>query len=403
MTITLLSALTLLFSCASGEPVTLEQLTADLCRHDVIFLGEEHDNTEGHKMQLQIIRSLHEAGKDVVVSMEMFERDVQGVLDDYLLGRIDEETFLSHSRPWPNYKRHYRPIIEFAKAHGMDVIAANAPRRSARKVAQGGVDPSAHVARSTTSPRNQYWLLFKEAMKEHPGEVSDKAMMNMYAAQCIKDDTMAEAIVDYMNSRPHRKPLIVHICGKFHSDHGLGTHARVVQRSPLTKTCVITMEAFEEKPEEALLTGRKQGHYLIAVPVEPKKKKKKAGDEKEAGEAVAEEEPIPEEPVEEEPVLEEPIEEEGEELLPAGLGIMPDYASEEPGVLVSGVSEGGAAEKAGIKEDDLIIKIGKESIESLEDYMAVMSDLFAGQKVKITLERGDDELVLSVTLSARRR
>ncbi len=384
MQIALLSALNLIFSCATGQPISLEELTADLSRQDVVFLGEEHDNTQGHKMQLAIVESLHKKRPDMVISMEMFERDVQGVLNDYLLGRIDEETFLRHSRPWPNYKRHYRPIVEYARKHGLDVLAANAPRRSARKVAQGGGDLSAHIARSTTAPKNQYWLLFKEAMKDHPGEMPEAALHSMYAAQCLKDDTMAESIVDYMTSRPHRRPLIVHLCGKFHSDLGLGTHARVLQRWPLTQTSVVSMESFEESAEAALKTAKKRGHYLIAVPKEP-------GKESQAT-AGANQPRKKEEPVEEE-----------RELLPAGLGIMPDYAGEDPGVLVNAVTDGGAAEAAGIKADDLIIKIGKESIESLEDYMAVMADHYAGDKVKITLERGDDELVLDVTLSARRR
>ena len=384
MQIALISALNLIFSCASSEPVSLEELTADLCRQDVVFLGEEHDNTEGHKMQLAIVQSLHKQRKDMVISLEMFERDVQGVLNDYLRGRIDEATFLAHSRPWPNYKRHYRPIVEYARKHGLDVIASNAPRRSARKVAQGGGDPSAHVARSTSAPKNQYWLLFKEAMKDHPGEIPESALHNMYAAQCLKDDTMAESIVDYMISRPHRRPLIVHLCGKFHSDLGLGTHARVLKRRPLTRTSVVSMESFEDHAETALKTAKERGHYLIAVPKEPTKESQATAKAKQ-------------------PNKEEKPKEEERELLPAGLGIMPDYSGEDPGVLVNAVSEDGAAEAAGIKANDLIIKIGKESIESLDDYMAVMADHYAGDKIKVTIERGDSELVLDVTLSARRR
>jgi uncharacterized iron-regulated protein len=36
---------------------------------------------------------------------------------------------LQDSRPWANYVRDYRPLVEYAKAQGLDVIAANAPRR----------------------------------------------------------------------------------------------------------------------------------------------------------------------------------------------------------------------------------------------------------------------------------
>ena len=42
---------------------------------------------------------MHARRQDIVLSMEMFERDVQGVLDDYLRGRIDEESFLDLAFP----------------------------------------------------------------------------------------------------------------------------------------------------------------------------------------------------------------------------------------------------------------------------------------------------------------
>jgi uncharacterized iron-regulated protein len=65
----------------------------------------------------------------------MFERDVQDILDAYLEGNISEKTFLKQSRPWPNYLKDYRPLIEFARKKGMPVIAANIPRGTAAAVA----------------------------------------------------------------------------------------------------------------------------------------------------------------------------------------------------------------------------------------------------------------------------
>ena len=61
--------------------------------------------------------------------MEMFERDAQIVLDEYLNDLITEKKFLDDSRPWENYKTDYRPLVEFARVNKLNVIAANAPRR----------------------------------------------------------------------------------------------------------------------------------------------------------------------------------------------------------------------------------------------------------------------------------
>ena len=385
------AVVSLIISSATGAPVEIPALIADMANRDVVFLGEEHDNTGGHQMQLKIVRALHKKRADLVISMEMFERDVQGVVDDYLRGRIDEATFLEHSRPWGNYGKHYRPIIEFAKANGLDVIAANAPRRSARKVAQGGGDPKAHVARSTSAPQDQYWELFKEAMMEHPGEMLEKALMRMYEAQCLKDDTMAESIADYLGGRPHRRPMVVHLCGKFHSDYGLGTVVRLLRRRPLVGVGVVSMTASEDLKKASAAGDFQKGHYTLVVKAEPKKKP-------------------PAKPVAEakkpetEPTAEKPTETDTEEISgPAALGIMPDYGSDEKGVLVGGISPGGAAEKAGIKSEDLIVKIGEDTIESLEDYMEVMGAYSAGQKAKIVVKRDGKNKTLDVTFTVRRR
>jgi uncharacterized iron-regulated protein len=34
-------------------------MAAELARRDVVFLGEDHDNIVGHRLQLEIIQSLH--------------------------------------------------------------------------------------------------------------------------------------------------------------------------------------------------------------------------------------------------------------------------------------------------------------------------------------------------------
>ncbi|MAG59025.1 MAG: hypothetical protein CMJ83_22280 [Planctomycetes bacterium] len=266
-----LSAILSLILSASGASVTVDDLATDFARRDVVFLGEEHDNDAGHRMQLDIVRALYARRADLVISMEMFERDVQGVMNDYLRGRIDEKTFLEHSRPWKGYKKHYRPIIEFAKANGLDVICACSPWRLS-KVKEVGGDPDAYIARSITTPKDRYFDLFKESMKEHPGEIDAKAMDRMYLGQCRRDDTMAEAIADYLQGHRHRRPLVVHLNGKFHSDYGLGTAIRVLQRRPLAQIGVVSMQSAEDPAKAEVAKDLDRAHYTLVVKAQPKKK-----------------------------------------------------------------------------------------------------------------------------------
>src|SRR5262245_14970879 len=135
--------------------VPRERLAADLAAADVVVFGERHDATALHAEHLRILRELHAQRADLVVTMEMFERDVQPVLWQYLVGDIDESEFLARSRPWPNYGTDYRPIIEFARANRVEVLAANAPRATVARVRDRGIqalEPSPFVAHRTTAP-----------------------------------------------------------------------------------------------------------------------------------------------------------------------------------------------------------------------------------------------------------
>src|SRR5438045_3390024 len=115
-----------------------EAMLAELARADVVFVGEQHDDPATHRLELAMLEGMIRRRAAVVVALEMFERDVQPQLDDYLAGRISEEEFLKAARPWPNYASDYRPLIEFARVHGWRVIAGNVPRRYASQVAKTG-------------------------------------------------------------------------------------------------------------------------------------------------------------------------------------------------------------------------------------------------------------------------
>src|SRR5262249_21900467 len=125
------------------NPVTLDDIIAAMSSNDAVFLGEQHDDAVGHAIESELFRRAVEkysAQHRVALSMEMFERDVQIVLNEYLAGLITEQHFLASSRPWGNYKTDYRPLVELAKARRLDVIAANAPRRYVNMVSRNGRD-----------------------------------------------------------------------------------------------------------------------------------------------------------------------------------------------------------------------------------------------------------------------
>ena len=77
----------------------LESMLADLAKADVVFVGEQHDDPNTHRLEAAILDGLRRRGVRVTLSLEMFERDTQAGLNSYLSDGIAEADFLSSSRP----------------------------------------------------------------------------------------------------------------------------------------------------------------------------------------------------------------------------------------------------------------------------------------------------------------
>jgi C-terminal processing protease CtpA/Prc len=83
------------------------------------------------------------------------------------------------------------------------------------------------------------------------------------------------------------------------------------------------------------------------------------------------------------------------------LGTIPDYASTVKGVKLSGVREGGAAEKAGLQAGDIIIKMAGKDMNDLYDYTYALSDLKPGVEIEVVIERNGETLTLKMTPEGR--
>ncbi len=83
-------------------------------------------------------------------------------------------------------------------------------------------------------------------------------------------------------------------------------------------------------------------------------------------------------------------------------GSIPDFSQDDPGYAVSGVTKGGPAERAGLKAGDIIIRLGESKIGNLEDFDSALRKYKAGDKVKVVVKRGKEELTLEVTLDPPR-
>ncbi|MCU0865619.1 MAG: ChaN family lipoprotein [Planctomycetes bacterium] len=393
-----------LVATGSDTVMTVPEVADQLATADVVSFGEMHDTPPVHTMHHALLTALHQRRGDMVIAMEMFERDVQTVLLKYLNGFVDERTFLEQARPWPNYERDYRPVVEFAKRHGLVVLAANAPRPLASRVAKEGIAAVAgnpHVARETTAPEDDYWHAFQEQMLSHPG-VTPAQVKNFYAAQCLKDDTMAESVCDHLQQRRLQggKPLVVVICGSMHSDHGRGTVARIRSRMPDLDVRVLSAEAVADIGSGVYASARTVADYVVVVPgaAPAAVEEEKAVPVAAAPAAVAV--PVVTPPAAASPAA-PPAPAANESGLRPALGLMPDYAESAQGVLVGQVREGGAADKAGIEAGDLIIKVGGVEVADVESYTEALDAQKIGSTIMVRVRRSGVEVELPVVVGSR--
>ncbi len=78
------------------------------------------------------------------------------------------------------------------------------------------------------------------------------------------------------------------------------------------------------------------------------------------------------------------------------LGVMPDYTYSGTGMRIDGVSAGRAAEKAGLKAGDIILKIGDYDVTAMESYMQALGKFKKGDRTVVTYKRGDQTFEVPV-------
>lgn len=236
----------------TGSLLNPEQALDALMKYNVIFFGEDHDSRAAHEGELILLSGLAGRASNLVLALEMFERDVQDTLNAYLEGAITESRFLETARPWPNYQEDYRPLVEFARTHAIPVIAANVPREVAARVAAADAISPAVVGKDVMYlPANvylesgEYYERFSALVEQMPRSVPMKKLNveGLYKAQVLKDAVMAASLEAYLDH------LIFFCCGRFHSDYHLGIPYQLRKNHPdFIIAVVVCAEAVADLP-----------------------------------------------------------------------------------------------------------------------------------------------------------
>jgi len=206
---------------SEGEQVVYSELLENVLTHDITFFGELHNSAIAHWLQYELVRDIKNSDKELIVGMEMFERDQQVLIDEYAAGLISRERFEDEARLWNNYSTDYRPILEYAVENEIQIAATNIPRRYASAVYSNGLDVLNELsdeAKSWIAPlpikvdtdlpgyRDIY-----EAAHGHGGDY-------LIYSQAVKDATMAHSILEFFEEGIK----MIHLNGSYHSNNREG-------------------------------------------------------------------------------------------------------------------------------------------------------------------------------------
>ncbi len=272
----------------AGEPASMDDIIGEMGRHQVVFIGEAHDDPTGHMLEAELLERAYGAygapgsnagaPRPVALSLEFFQSDAQPIVDEYLADLITEKAFRTDSRPWPRYETDYRPLIEFSKENGLAVIAANAPRRYTTRVTRYGreslydLSPEALASLAplpygepSEKYRNQWIRVISKVMEEEgmkcglpipePEEGKDTVqarvpagshdnMGNQLHSQVLWDATMAYRISEYLAEQPDA--LVLHMVGGFHVARGTGTPEHLEAYRPGTSRMIISLRPVKD-------------------------------------------------------------------------------------------------------------------------------------------------------------
>ncbi len=230
-----------------------------IAHSQIVYLAETHDDVADHTAQLEIIQALATQG-DVAIGLEMFQRPFQSVLDDYLAGSLTEAELIAESEyetRWGFDWAFYAPIVQYAKAHQIPLIALNTPTEVTRKVASEGLESLTHEDFAYIPALEQidlgdaaYQRSLRAVFSAHGGEGHSTAFDNFFAAQVLWDETMAEQVAAQRVAQPNQQMIV--LAGEGHVVNGYGIPSRVARRLPDVVQASVRLVAPDEEiaPEE---------------------------------------------------------------------------------------------------------------------------------------------------------
>jgi uncharacterized iron-regulated protein len=264
---------------SAGTDLTAGELPARLADVRLLLVGETHTAKEFHRVQLRVIQALHEAGRPVLIGLEMFPYTQQASLDRWNAGKMTEEAFVKEARWyefWGYHWNYYRDIFVYARDRGIPVYAVNTPREVVNAVRRKGIanltpEEAALVPPKIDTDSADHMTLFKASFDEGDlmhGGMSDDAWKGMLAAQATWDASMGYNAVKALKQAPQANAIMVVLVGSGHVAYGLGIERQARQWFDGRVASVIPVPAADSDQKPITSVQASYANFVWGVPAE---------------------------------------------------------------------------------------------------------------------------------------
>lgn len=259
----------------SGEVLAPSELARRLSTTRILLIGEEHTSADFHRVQLQTIEALVDAGRQVLIGVEMFPYTQQGVLDRYARGELAEKDFMG---PWYEYWSHhwnyYRPIFEYARTARLPLVAVNVPREAVRIARTQGFEGFDAETRRHLPPaidiaseehRRMFAASFAGDDSLHSA-LPEAEREGLYRAQTTWDAAMGWNAMQALAERGGESAIVVVLLGSGHVAYGLGVERQIAPHFKGTIRSLIPVRVRDEGGRDVSAVQASYADFLWGVP-----------------------------------------------------------------------------------------------------------------------------------------
>ncbi|MBN2345372.1 MAG: ChaN family lipoprotein [Candidatus Aminicenantes bacterium] len=256
---------------ALGRETDIPALARRFRDRDVFVIGEYHDSYACHVWQKDFLEALAGEHPRLVVGFEFFTRDDDPALALYLQGGIDEAELLRRTGWYARGSLNFgytRLVLETVKRLGLKAVGLNVPRELVRRVARTGfaglsaAEKELFPGAERSHHEHEYFI--RRTFSAFAVQVP-LWFRGIYGAQKCWDTVMAESMRRALARPGFRGFKGVIIAGSAHVAYGLGIpwryrirerRARIVTFVPVTVSAKRKIAAEEENPMLKALAGQ---------------------------------------------------------------------------------------------------------------------------------------------------